>query len=742
MNRDEYSPRFTELTRQTGVRIDDPVEDVQFTLYADGSISATRIETDAAPWCFPVDSAARLDTNELKVPIRLGTYVRTPEAEMVASAANDESLDVPIPGPYTVELTSTPIKLFLYADSRVDIETDEHQTTLRFPDVDGLQVAARSLHKQPARTLTTTRDMRDVMRVVSEFGAALKTTSCERSFPTLRGHPPLIEFGETVSIPGGQRRPDTGVRLEVPPEPEFVFPTAPLAYYLGAEVVPAEMPRLTTTAGVDHAFDADAFEADATRLLRHVFTLDCLTRVEGYYPVDLNERERAAELGIDLDWASLYEKPLAAQLATYLSVPFADIEPLVPEWRLTADIVPNLGRSTVLPHLANELATVRMFGEEHAASSVVEEGFNEETDDIEQLLEEFVRTDGADAGLVRGTRSTSRNSDAEPAASGQPVSTDDVLRVPEAETATQTYIGDGFPLNANKGSQASYERQLTLRGDTPGRIGVTVVCNDGEMLDELEVGEHYGTRDLFDFDVTIHSSLTRAELREVLTAETDLVHYIGHVDQRGLQATDGYLDAHTIDDVGTTAFVLNGCRSFRQGQALIDAGAISGIVTLEEVHNSLATEVGTNIARLLNRGWPLDMAVELVKDDALVGRHYIVIGDGSVEIASSDSGHPTANVVDQRQFDSDFDVTVYTYTTRARHLGSMYVPFIGDNQSYYLASGELDSFTVTPQQLEQFLTLETEPVHISQERGKTTISLRWSDELDVETIRALTANEA
>lgn len=733
MEGDEYRPRFTALPRQNGVRVDDPVEDVQFSLYASDPVTVRQVATDAAPWCFPVDSAAHVDTNELRVPIRLGTYVRDPDAGMVGSAANDENLDVPVSGRHIVEFTSTPIKLFVYAESRVDVTTEEHRTTLRFPDVETLHLAARTLHKQPARTITTPRDPESLMRAVSEFGAALKTTTAERSFPTLRGHPPLVEFGDELSIPGGERRPDTGVRLEVPPEPEYVFPTAPLAYYFGAEVIPATTPRLTTRAGVEYEFDPDGFAADATRLLRHVFTLDCLTRVEGYYPVDLDERRRAADLGLDLDWAALYDEPLAEQLGMYLSVPFEEVAPLVPEWRLTADVVPELRRATVLPHLANELATVRIFGQDGGATSLADAEFTGD-DDVEGLLDEFIRADDGGLGPVRATP---RNSDAGTPTDGDPVSTDDVIRVPEADTATQTYIGDGFPLNANKGSQASYERQLTLRGDTPGRIGVTVVCNDDEMVDELEVGDHYGTRDLFDFDVTIHSSLTRRELREVLTAETDLVHYIGHVDQRGLQATDGYLDARTIDAVGTTAFVLNGCRSFRQGQALVDAGAIAGIVTLENVHNSLATEVGTNIARLLNRGWPLDAAVELVKDDALVGRHYIVVGDGSVEIAKSDSGNPTSTLIDPHQLDDDFDVTIRAYATRARHLGSIYLPYIAGNQTYYLASGSLNTFTASAEELEEFFSLETEPIHLKQEHAETTISLRWSDEVSVDSIRSL-----
>lgn len=740
MSQDPYSPQFVHLVRQRGVRINDPVEDVQFTLYTDNDVTIDKSSTDDGHWCFPIDSAVSLDTNELKVPIRLGAYIRRPDGSMVGSAANDESITVPVAGRYTVEFTSTPVKLFVYAESSVEITTDDHETTLRFPDVDSIRLGARSLHEQPARTLTTPRDMESVMEVVSEFSAALKTTTCERSFPTLRGHPPLLEFGDAIDIPGGKRRPDTGVRLELPPEPEYVFPATPLAYYLGAEVVPSsDTPRLTTTAGVSYAFDPHNFETAAEQLLRQVFTLDCLTRVEGFYPVELNERHRAAELGLDLEWAELYDRPLAEQLDIYLSVPFEDVEPLIPQWRLTVDIVPDHEQSTVLPHLANELATVRIFNRSGGTPSG-DCPASTKTSDVQAAVEEFFRTpsrgqpaDGTD--FIRGTASDTRGDSIGSPSGGDKVSMTDVLRVPEAETATQTYIGNGFPLNANKGSQASYERQLELWTENTERIGVTVVCNDQEMVDELAVGNYYGTRDLFDFDVTIRSELSRDELRSELAADTDFVHYIGHVDNRGLQATDGYLDVDDITEVGMTAFILNGCRSFRQGQALVDAGAIAGIVTLEDVHNSLATEIGTNIARLVNNGWPLDAAVEVVKDDALVGRHYIVVGDGSVEVAKSESGIPVQLEILPHECDNKFDLTLRAYATSSFHLGSLYMPFISDNRDQYIGSGTLDTFTVSDEELNEFLSLESFATQLKREQSKTTVSLRWSDELNAETIR-------
>ena len=727
-NQTHFTPQFVACDGPRGVRVDDPVEDVQFRILTDETPPVEPIAVESVPWCFPVDSAARAGTNELIFPLRLGAYVRSPDGSMVAAAENDEGLSVAIPGSYTVELTSTPLKLFVCAQSHVEVRTTDTETVVRFPDVDSVALGARSLHKQPARTLTTTRDPEDLMTVASEFGAALKTTSCERSFPTLRGHPPLVEFGDEVALPGGTRRPDTGVRIELPPAVEYVYPAAPLAHYLGAELVPGDTPRLTTRAGVDHELDTDAFATEATRLLRQVFTLDCLTRVEGFYPVDLHERREADRLGPDLDWAALYDQSLAEQLGTYLSVPYEQVEPLIPEWRLTADIVPEMERATVLPHLANELATVRIFNDRDPVS----ERASAPTD-TQAAVEEFVRgpVPSPRAGdFVRSGTRTQSQDDATPGPA--PVTTDDIIRVPDADTTTQTYIGDSFPLNANKGSQISYQRQLELRADTPGRISVSVVCNDEEMLDELEVGDHYGTRDLFDFDVELHSDLTRAELRTLFESDTDFLHYIGHVDKRGLQASDGYLDAHTVDDVGTTAFILNGCRSFKQGQALVDGGAIAGIVTLEEVHNSLATQIGTNIARLLNRGWPLDAAVELVKDDALVGRHYVVVGDGSTEVTKTSGGIPVMPILDPHEPGTRFNVSVRTCVTRTRHIGTIHSPHLDEDQSYYIASGEHGPFKLRKQKLQKYLLSEVEPVQFVEDREKSTISLRWSDSIDLD----------
>lgn len=723
-----YVPRFAALDGQNGVRVSDPVEDVQFDLYTGKPVSPSDVSAADREWSFPVDSATRLRTRTVTTPVRLNVNVRDTAGEMVSSSANDVETGTRVeePGEYVVELGSAPIKLYLAATGRVRVQPEAHHTTITFPDADAVHLGARTLHQQPARTLTTTGAPVDVMRVVSEFGGALKTTSCERSFPTLRGHPPLVELGDEVSIPGGERRPETGVHVEVPPAVDYVYPVASLAYYLGADVRPGPHPRLVTDAGFEYDLDRPpGYETTVGRVLRHVFTLDCLTRADGYYPVDLAERERAeADPAIDLDFPALYDAPLTEQVEAYLSVPFDAVEPLAPEWRLTADVNPEDDYVGVLPHLAGELAVVRTYYPD--AETVTADPANES---VASAVREFMRS-GTTGDLTRGDRA---NDPATPG-DGAEVSRDDVFRIRDADSATQTYIGEGFPIGANKGSRASYERQLTLRSSAPTHIGVTVICNDPEMAEEVEASAHYGTRDLFEFGVDIRRNLTREQLRAAFRSDTDFVHYIGHVDARGMQATDGYVDATTIDDVGVTAFFLNGCRSFRQGEALVDGGALAGIVTLDNVHDSVATEVGNNVARLLNAGWPLDGALELVREDALAGRHYLVVGDGSVELVSHDSGVPTAAVVEGTNGDGTFEVTIQGYPTRSYHLGTLYTPYIGGNEVRYLASGELDTFTVTAEELREFLTLAPTPVQVADERRKSTLSIRWSDGIDLDAL--------
>ncbi len=63
------------------------------------------------------------------------------------------------------------------------------------------------------------------------------------------------------------------------------------------------------------------------------------------------------------------------------------------------------------------------------------------------------------------------------------------------------------------------------------------------------------------------------------------------------------LDTRELDTVGIEGFFLNACQSYDQGMALIDAGAVGGVVALNDVINSGAVRVGRTMIRLLNRSF-------------------------------------------------------------------------------------------------------------------------------------------
>jgi hypothetical protein len=229
---------------------------------------------------------------------------------------------------------------------------------MSFEEPAEMVLGARSYHSQPAATITTTENPRDVMQAVSAMGSALKTTSPERSFPTLRGHPPAIELGDELRIPDGLDAPDTGIRIEVPPVREAVYVVAPLAYYLGAEVVPGDQPRLVTDDGFEHRLAPD-FEESVERVLKQTFFLDCIVWTEGRYPVELHERT-AIDNDLDLEPAALYHRSSAERLAAYLSVRFETVQEHLPTWKLTTHVAPEPENVEILPFLIDDLAIVRM----------------------------------------------------------------------------------------------------------------------------------------------------------------------------------------------------------------------------------------------------------------------------------------------------------------------------------------------------------------------------------------------
>jgi hypothetical protein len=700
---DESRSILSFASTNTELEVIDQVDRHRFALETPSSNAPTRTNTDR--FRFPVDKAVTITTESLTLPIVVPVCVRDDNGAILTKVEHTAHETFP-DDTYSLELFA-PIKLCLRVDSTVTVTSDMTGMTIDFDTPTEVLVGAQSASKHPTTTITTTDDPEDVMAAVSTFGAALKTTAPERSMPSFRGHPPLLERGDELAVPETIDPPDTGVRLELPPEYRSIYVAAPLAYYLGASLVPSDTPRLVADTGFEHALDpACGFEREVERILKQVFFLDSLTQPEGLYPVSLHERQ-TIEPHVDLDFAALYDQSSAARLETYLDVPFSVLEDHLPEWKQTAHIAPIPSSAEMLPFTVNDLAVVRTPQAETGSASNLQAA----------AVDEFLRADAV-------TRSS---------ASHSPTS-DDYVKPEQAESLEQVWVDEGTPLGASKATITAYRNRLD-RTPTDGDIEITVVCNeidhtpvcsdsDMEMTEERDlVNRTYGSRADLPFAVTVHRDVTTEELRSVLNTSTDFCHYIGHVNEDGFECVDGTLDAATLDTVGVDAFMLNACRSYEQGMALLEGGSIGGIVTLSEVMDSEAITIGRTLARLLNRGFPLNAALDIARDETLFGGKYTVVGDGGLAIAQAESRTPYLATVETNG--DVFDVEFELYPTRQSGMGSVFVPYLENNEEYVLNSNQLQWGSVTREDLQNFLRLENAPVRFNGD-------LRWAHELETE----------
>jgi len=712
---DATTPRIRPHPSRDGLQVVDPIQDAQFTLLTAGSVDVSACDTGR--FYFPVDAAATVSTDSIEMPYFVDTWIRNASGATVAEVDIGDTVSLP-PARYNVELPTSQVKFYLSVEGAVDVRATEESIRFEFGG-DEVHVGARSYHEQPAATVTTTDEPEDVMRALSTLGSALKTTTCERSFPTLRGHPPLVERGDELSIPDGIEAPDTGLTVEVPPLFEYIYPVAPLAYYFGATVRPGPEPRLVGDGWTypldgerDCAFvPGDGFEASVARVLKQSFLLDCVTRTEGYYEVDLAERTSVEER-VDLDFAALYERSTAEQVGEYMQVPAAALTDAMPTWKLTADVRPDPEYVGTLPFLADELAVVRC---------PEPPGMGRTSDEVADQIQSIFRNQpqelrGPDtATLTRSTRTRSSSS------SSSATVEETVFRPADADSIEQTYVGEGVPVGASKMTEDSFRRRLTYEPTTDPQIRVAVVCNDERMADENVVSEIYGTRDWIQFDISFDEELTTGEMRTLLGSDVDFLHYIGHVDEEGIRCPDGYLDTQELDDVGVSAFLLNACDSYDQGYGLVENGAMAGIATVTDIVNEAATSVGRTVARLLNQGFSLAATVEIIKQYEQIGHHYIVVGDSSASVVKHESGTPYHAEITRTDC-GDCCLSLHGYPRLDYRLGTIFHPHLNGYARYHLNAGEMCSIELGEEEMIDYLLKQDVPIIEDSE-------LQWSHNL-------------
>jgi hypothetical protein len=635
--------------------------------------------TDTEVVEFPVDEAVRIEANRVIFPVPTSVWIRKDGKHFATTSAKDEKRTfVSEMTPIQMDIASPPVKTHLVAENTVSVETIENQTVIEATG-GGFVLGVRSLHDRPAGTVTTTEKPRDIMRAISTFGSALKTTTPERSWPTLRGHPPELTLGEEFDVPDFIERPDTDIQIEIPLQESAINAVAPLAYYLGAEVCPTSgTPQLVADRYTQQLGVNEPIWKSVERIFPQLFLFDIGVRSTGIYETT-TENSKKLEQRIGTDFARLYDLPIDQRTAEYLRPEYDTIKDILPEWQLTATVAPKPENLEFLPYLATELAFVRP-------------PQKREVVDASPSLEGFLRNDN-DA------------------------STRNLLSAYDLDTPRHQWVGEDLPLRASRPTVGSLRRQLSRSPADDSTISVSVVCNDEQMLDELSC-ELYPKHELVSLDVTVKTELSSTELREILRTDTDFFHYIGHAREDGVQCTDGWLDLRSLDSTGVDAFLLNGCQSLRQGEALVDAGALGGVVSLSDIGNVRATTLGQELSRLLAYGHSLGISLYILRQADLAGR-FAIVGLDRFCLVRSPVGIPIVFRVEKEQL--PMDVTVFAYPTPEFGVGSVIQPHI-QNAGWHLNSGEVTTYQVASEEDKELLTDVDTPVLYGEE-------LRWSQSL-------------
>ncbi|WP_253234224.1 hypothetical protein [Haladaptatus sp. AB618] len=528
-------PQFTPLLGDPGIEIYDPIEKVRFELRTPRPVEPTPADTDS--FYYPIDSAVTIETDEIVSPVLASVTVYSGNGEFEQDFTPNSDTELSLDGrPRYLQINGLSIVVYLSISSLVTIRKGKNSIRLSFDETTVVKVGARSFHESPQGTVTVTGSVQDTMRALSTFGSALKMTTPDRAHPTLRGHPPLLELGNEFHVPDSIQRPNTDVQLELPLTHEKVYPAASLAYYLGAEIIPTGGEPTLVAGNFEYSLLADCtYEDTIHRLLRQIVFFDCLVNTEGIVKSDLYERNRVEPL-LDFDFGDVYERSLPEQLETYLSVSYETISEYVPTWGVTTDVTPVEKYAEVLPFLAFDLSQIRS-APVRSSEQVVSQP---------QILDNFYRAgftreERRDTAveLFRGTSSQTRS--------------ETIVHPDPVESIEHAWVGDGFPLGANKLTVDTLKRRFNYAAPNKSSISICVVCNDTKMSDEI-IEKLYDFRELVEYDVKVCHNQTVSELRDILETPVDLFHYIGHVDENGFICVDGSLDARTLDTVATKVF--------------------------------------------------------------------------------------------------------------------------------------------------------------------------------------------
>lgn len=550
----------------------------------------------------------------------------------------------------------------------------------------------RSRINKPRETVTVPTSLRGAQTAIQCQTAGIDSLTPDKSYPSQRVHPPAIQFGQETSIPEPIRK-DTklsDIEMAVPKRLEDLFVIAPLSLYLQANLSLAEIDDVRLTAPTLetplYLGQSRKLENDVAALLRRVFFLDCLVRNVGLDPVDLQQTELLDEL--ELDATRLYSQSNADRLAAYLQEDFTAVSDRFPEWHLSTVIEPDLATLPAMPHLLNRMSLIQRP--------------NPVSVDRQSLVSESMRE-----ALGYKTRNSKVRSG------------DDLLRNRTRLGKQLGWMTAGTPVDSFRATQSAFEARSRFFEQSSGPMRIIVLINDPAMLEERDsVEQIYCNRAKeLDIDVIVKESVDRAKLRDLFLSNIDFLHFIGHCDEEGLRCSDGWLAAESLEKSNVQTFFLNACHSFEQGLELVRRGSVAGAVTIADVLNREATEVGLSFARLMMHGFSVCRALDIASRRSVRNKFYNVVGDGSHRLSQGVNPFPAELYVEKLRTDEYELKFKFPQINVAGGLARPRMP-----NSDYLLRGSQANFEVESQTLTEFLESVQLPVIYENE-------FHWSSDL-------------
>lgn len=476
-------------------------------------------------------------------------------------------------------------------------ETCGYAPVLRGPGPECLAAACDDdmvddLGREHRDVLYTSGNIEDIFRCISMVCTRNAVGTPLKSNPMFRADPPLIKL---VNGPfNGGARNKSRFSFHLPPDYRFLYSAAPLAYYLGAPVEIDDEPHVSFKSAGPMPLPEARAEEWMGEMLRRTFYLDCAVRYSRVSGEMLNGLDVPELLGMCAEGVFNMEAGERFLLYAGLSASI----PGLPVWHMASYLDPVAESVEALPFLLRSLSAIYS----PRSTPTTERGL------VSMAVRNFLGLGTASDGVGDGAICS--------------------VVVPSLrEAGSQLWFSAGFPIDAAKASVRAFENRQKYGRDKKRRVRVGIICNEPTMEEEVDVI----VKALSDTPISMQMywDVGVSGFTDIFARGFDIVQLIGHCDVRGFKCSDGLARVGDIRENNTPMFFFNSCSSYGEAARLVERGSVCGVATFFRVLEEAAVDVCRNFYLMLGEGYPASVSINAAMECSVLGKEYILIGDGS-----------------------------------------------------------------------------------------------------------------